>query len=486
MQHRHLSRAVALALLGLSGAASAITTVEQNSSIPFSFSNPGARSLGMGGAFLALADDATAAYTNPAGLTGLGLEQQVSIELRRTETSAEYASGGSATQNPFSTDGVQYGDASDATDNISFLSWVLPRERWAIALYRHEMLNYENSYATTPVGVGGGLAINPYIANTDLSIITYGGSFAYNLTDSLALGAGLSWNDFEIDTSAARYGAFSGAVGEASNLVSTQRQNGDDDDIAYNVGLIFRGSDNFNIGVSYRSAPKFEYLATNVAGPAFLASVFAQGVFTGEVLADQTVDFEAPDMLGIGFSWRPTENLTISADINKINYSNLSDGIISPFLNSPENPLTIVTQVPFVFNGQNVPVGTPIEGLVTSPEEQLTASLVKVDDVFEPRLGMEYAMTDFTHPVFLRFGIWREPRHTLRFSVSPDTIQDQPTNPNNPRTNAVLNGTVFSTGDDELHFAGGIGWAFETFQIDFALDNSDRQTVFSASGVWRF
>jgi hypothetical protein len=29
--------------------------------------NPGARSLGLGGAFVALADDATAAYANPAG-----------------------------------------------------------------------------------------------------------------------------------------------------------------------------------------------------------------------------------------------------------------------------------------------------------------------------------------------------------------------------------------------------------------------------------
>ena len=40
-------------------------------SIEFSFSNPGARSLGFGGAFVALADDATAAFANPAGLTQL-------------------------------------------------------------------------------------------------------------------------------------------------------------------------------------------------------------------------------------------------------------------------------------------------------------------------------------------------------------------------------------------------------------------------------
>ncbi len=492
MKHRNLSRAVAIALLGLSGAASAITTVEQNSSIPFSFSNPGARSLGMGGAFLGLADDATAAYTNPAGLTGLGLEQQVSAEVRRTDSDAEFASGGGATLAPYDRSGVQYGSASESTNSLSFLSWVLPRENWAIALYRHELLNYKNSYATQAVGIGTDLEINPYAADTDLEIVSYGASFAYNLSEHIAIGAGLSWHDFQIDTSAERYDAFRGGVGAAGGLVSVQSQNGDDDDIGYNVGLIFRGSDSFNIGVAYRSAPKFDYRATNLAGPAFLADGLADtptpGIFTGQLLADQNVGFEAPDILGIGFSWRPSDNLTINLDVNKINYSNLSEGIVSPFLNSTDNPLTLVTQVPFRFGGQTVPAGTAISDIVTSLGEQIAASKVSADDVIEPRLGMEYAFTEMAHPFFLRLGLWHEKRHTLRFDVDPESLGSLATigDPDDPRLNALLNATVFSTGDDELHFAGGVGWAFESFQVDFAVDLSDRQDVMSVSGVWRF
>ena len=45
------------------------TDIESLAGLTFNFRNPGARSLGMGGAFLGLADDATAAETNPAGLT---------------------------------------------------------------------------------------------------------------------------------------------------------------------------------------------------------------------------------------------------------------------------------------------------------------------------------------------------------------------------------------------------------------------------------
>jgi hypothetical protein len=48
-------------------ARAAISSVEANAGPQFNFVNPGARSLGMAGAFIGLADDSTAAYTNPAG-----------------------------------------------------------------------------------------------------------------------------------------------------------------------------------------------------------------------------------------------------------------------------------------------------------------------------------------------------------------------------------------------------------------------------------
>lgn len=50
--------------------------------LQFNFSDPGARSLGFGGAFIGLADDATAAFANPAGLVQLG-KPEVSIEVRQ-------------------------------------------------------------------------------------------------------------------------------------------------------------------------------------------------------------------------------------------------------------------------------------------------------------------------------------------------------------------------------------------------------------------
>src|SRR5687768_7640950 len=57
------------------------TDIESLSGLQFNFGNPGARALGMGGAFIGLADDASAAEANPAGLTILR-KPEISIEGR--------------------------------------------------------------------------------------------------------------------------------------------------------------------------------------------------------------------------------------------------------------------------------------------------------------------------------------------------------------------------------------------------------------------
>src|SRR3954454_6826183 len=77
---RFLFAAIVCSLVALPLAAQN-TDIESLSGLQFNFGNPGARSLGMGGAFLGLADDASAAEANPAGLTILR-KPEVSIEVR--------------------------------------------------------------------------------------------------------------------------------------------------------------------------------------------------------------------------------------------------------------------------------------------------------------------------------------------------------------------------------------------------------------------
>ena len=79
-----LSAVTLFLLLTLQAAAQVnVDTSSAGFQIDLNLSNPGARSLALGGAFVGLADDATAAYANPAGLTVLS-DPEVSFEGRST------------------------------------------------------------------------------------------------------------------------------------------------------------------------------------------------------------------------------------------------------------------------------------------------------------------------------------------------------------------------------------------------------------------
>lgn len=435
MSIKPLSRAVGLALLVGSLPAFAVTNVENNANIPFNFSNPGARSLGMGGAFLGLADDATAAYTNPAGLTGLGLEQQISVEVRRNDFSTRYATGGSTDNG-----GISYGSADSDVSNLAFIGYVLPRENWALAFYRHTLLDFSNDFTAGEISFfNDSFATFSTIGSSDLEIINYGASFAWDLSDALTLGVGLSWYDFDIDTRLERYG-LGETTGDPAGLVNVQRQDGSDSDFGYNLGLLYRGGDNFQIGVNYRSAPSFTYEATNDVG--------------GVPFAARDARFKAPDMFGVGFAWRVSDTFTLNLDVNYLAYSNLSDPIESAFFDN-----------------------------ASAPDGELAAlRRLEIDNVIEPRLGAEWVLADMRFPISLRAGAWYEESRAITYQGEPPVL----TGDFSVDAPAGANAAIFSTGEDEMHYAFGFGMAFDRFQLDFATDQSDRADIYSISAVVRF
>ncbi|MCK7592160.1 OmpP1/FadL family transporter [Pseudomarimonas salicorniae] len=439
MKARSLSTAVALGLLVASTGASALAPTEATALVPFNFSNPGARSLGMGGAFLGASDDATAALVNPAGLTRLGLEQQFSVEYRNYNREVPYAQEGFITTNPYDNSNVLYRDSSADDDEISYLSWVLPRDNWAFALYRHQMVNFNGGHSSSAIPFQGdpqGTFIRAVTSRTDLEVVTYGASFAWNATETISVGAGINWNDFEMTSSLDRFDT-------DGSLRVAQRQRGDDDDIGYNVGLLFRGSDNVSFGISYRSAPEFRYAYT---------SDFIDFDGTTIRTADATTPFKSPDVFGIGVSWRATDALVINLDVNRVGYSNITEDIDDPFFTTPDT--------------------------VQFSDPQLLRS-IRIKDSIEPRLGVEYAFAT-ANPTFIRGGIWREKRHTLEFDADPEGLNFSSPN------EALAFATLFAAGDDETHVSLGFGMLFESMQIDFAYDRSDRLDTLSVSGVYRF
>ncbi|HJU40624.1 MAG TPA: outer membrane protein transport protein [Tahibacter sp.] len=428
--YRRLTLAVGAALLGCSGVAFAITDSETNASIPFSFASPGARSLGMGGAFIGLADDATAAYANPAGLTQLR-QTEISLEGRRTDYSTPYIDGGAATVNPFSTNGLVTSNADSEKNNVSYLSIVIPHDRWAFALYRQELARFHTSFLTLEgADVGPDVVLFPFSSDADLRILNYGATAAYKVSDAVSLGLGVSYYDFRFKTVTGRVDDLPAVPIAASG----QLQDGDDSGYGWNLGARFALSETLSLGLTYRRAPDFEYSALNV-----LFSDNGVELPVPVVRAFEGVRFDIPDVWGAGLSWRPTDALIVNFDVNRVEYSQLTDNITS------------------IFNIQS------------------SANRLRLEDGTEVHLGAEYTFASMTHPFSLRGGVWHDPRHSVRFDGAPATIED-----------AVL-ATLFAGGRGaDTHYAIGGGWAFSKFQFDFAADWSEGVDTYSLSGVYRF
>ena len=422
---RPLSIAVGLILATASTASLAITNDEVNSGVQFILSNPGARSLALGGAFTGLADDATAAYANPAGLTVLRT-QELAFEARVTGYDTPYTAGGDVGFTPFDDSNVFERSSSNTVFQPSFASWVIPFERVTFSLYYQRLADFETDFTTEGVDVDGGAdRIFAIDTRLDFNVQNIGAAIGVEVTDTFSLGLSIAHSKLEINSLTVR----------EEGALNQQSQRGSDNDWVYGVGALWRVNDQFNLGLAYRRGGEFGYTATNETLPA--------NPFHPNSL-QRPASLDVPHILSAGLAYRPTDALLLTMDVNRVYYSQLTDS------NSPD-----------LFNP-----------LATDPVDLV------VDDGTEIRLGLEYAFLDMTHPLFLRGGIWLDPDHRVRNDQFDDCSGDGFFD--------CLDATLFAPGDDEIHYSIGIGWAFEKFQIDAAADFSELIDTYSVSGVLRF
>ena len=450
-----LSIAICIALLGLGQSALAVTDSDVNSVIPYNLANPGARSLGMGGAFLGLSDDATAAYTNPAGLTQLS-ETEISIEGRNTKYSVPFVNGGSTPIDPFDTEALHAATASNSVNNMSYLSVVIPRERWAFAFYRNEVIRYENSFAGSlepelvTIPNVGTFDVFPIAGTQSVKVIDYGFSVAMKVNDGVSLGAGLSYYKFNIDSTVGRFSdtVFFSNPGEVLNL---QQQSGSNDDYGLNLGARFALTEQWSLGLAYRMGPRFDYQANATVLQVPVAN--DQGSFTAtpipatEVANLTNVGFKIPDVYAIGLSWHPNDSWRVNLDFDEVMYSQVTHNIQSLFGYGPDTLGRLV-----IPNGQ------------------------------EFHLGAEYTFAQMSHPFSIRAGVWHDPRHSIEYRGQPSTDPALNTNPE-----VLASAVIFGVSKgSQNHGAIGAGMAFKQFQIDFGADFSDLADTYSLSAVWRF
>lgn len=273
-----------ISLFFSTGSALALTTGSGSFTTDFRFNNPGARALGMGGAFIGLADDATAAFTNPAGLTILTRPEFAAeykyTQYKTTGRTAVMAGGGG---------GVPSGAFLEATttnnvSGVSFLSFAYPTERATFTLFRHELVNLKTQFPPFRSDWSGDIKYN---AKVD----TYGLAAGVKIVKGFSLGLNVGFSALDTYTiipSSTTYYKFT------------------DSKVHGSVGLFWNPFSEFNVGAVYRYGPEFKYPYAPVSGSA--------------VYED---NLKIPDAYGLGLSYRFFNALTLAADVNYIRYSQM-------------------------------------------------------------------------------------------------------------------------------------------------------------------
>jgi long-subunit fatty acid transport protein len=458
----------------------AITDEEIFRSFSLNLSTPGARARAMGGAFIGRADDATAAETNPAGLTIL-VRPEFSFEYR-------YANGRTIASNIVNipvrscTDptnpntcldlsptpvaipqpGTGLGDVTaefvtsdtaEAINEIGYLSVVYPIESATFAFSRHELIN-------TDARVSGSLTSSPFHfveANSfegavNIADTNYGFSAAAKVGDIFSVGATIKASDFAFKS---RIGARQKAqplFGE--HFVS----NVDTDDwkVGFNAGVLVRPSAQISLGAVYRYEPKFtlDVVVDNAD--------FGANPLIIEREGHNQVDFDVPDSLGFGVSVAPKPFWTVNLDVVRIFYSQLED---------VETGFSLFTHLLPIIREAN----------------QIN---FKIDDGTDVHAGTEFTFNSDRWVYAARFGYYRQTRNRffLDRAANPDIqLFLQPIFGSNP-------------GNDVAHWTVGGGITYGQFQLDLAVDLSqkddinfnDRQEIadpgfdFIVSSVFRF
>lgn len=435
------------------------TDIESLAGIIFNFANPGARALGMGGAFMALADDASAVEANPAGLSVLR-KTEISIELRNYE------------QKKFLTTSGTYPDLERTGFSLgnrmiqpTFFSFVRPVGRFVVGAYYHEVLRNKGTANVLPqfnpinrsvvksvpvffLPKNGNAPVSeaecqalvkqtndpfacleftliPFTSFIDMNERTVGAVAAYTFR-SVSVGLTARFQRFTETAGSVDFNANTFEVDNIRRQTSGTTASGrHENDVTFTTGVKWSARPWLSVGAVYKEGAKF---------PTSMFLSDANGV-TKKIAATK---FHVPDIYGLGLSVRPLPVLTINADALRINYSNLTDNFHS-------------------FSEELEAAGHPYV----------------ISNGTEMHVGAEYFFAARV-PFAVRAGWWRDPSHTLRY-----------TGPlNDPERIAV--GILFPGESSQNHISVGAGWSWPRFEIDAAYDYSKNNRIASMSVVQRF
>jgi long-subunit fatty acid transport protein len=470
-----------LLALGLALAPRAQAQVESAllSKVTFNLTNPGGKSLAMGGAFTAIADDATAAIANPAGL-GLLSSFEAGVSGKRVDdviglvTARSTATGGLSA--PYPDPKGMNSDISARSSLAEFGGFVLPvSTRFVAALSFAENLSFAGdpgpdgySYIELRDNRSGGstrrdslFEFREYGA-VSLRNRLLGLSLAYRATDRLRIGAGVTLNRMELDLEGDAGGAH--RIVHRTYLTPTLAE-------TRTTTLAIRELDRqvlgFVVGVHADLVPNGKL----TAGAVYRQTARANGTLElGGDVPDALVGLESrsfsarvPRNASVGLAAQPIPGLTVAAEAQWIAYGDFFD-----------RALPTVS-----YSG----LAGPFPGF---PVDSLLVELAPPDDVVVPRVGVEYVATSADLLLAFRLGYHREPARGVTADLKARDAAGTGYDVDDPPFSGGVR-TVYDGGRPDDRFSGGLGATVSRrVSFDLAFDLGRTSRVLSASLFYRF
>jgi long-subunit fatty acid transport protein len=442
LRHRGVASAWIAAVILWPAVATGQTGQTAQIPLQFDFLNPGARSLGLGSAFVAVADDATSAFTNPAGLTQIvRMEAYAELRYRRLET--RYLTGGRLSgrvthEGVDTVVGPRYGISDDSAWRPYFLSFVYPRGRWSLAGYRHELVLQSNPFLSDgpfrQVIFNDTVVVNNsrqlgLIGSRRISIDNYGVAAGYRFSERVSVGVGVSVYRFTVASDFASLGfadTFDPADPSTKGLNSTTIQRGDDTQAAINAGFLIAVNRKIRVGAVYRQGADFDFQHVSSVSGAETTSLIGQ--------------FRTPAVAGIGIRLLPSIDWMFAFDFVRVQYSRLRDDYIA-FQVSPTDLPTI-----------GIPDGN------------------------ELHFAAEYTFTALPRQPSLRLGAWYDPSHSVHYASNFSNSDDD-----------IRLRAIFPANESLWHFSIGAGVPLsDDYEFNAGADFTKGRRYVSTSIIARF
>ncbi len=265
----------------------------------FQINEHGARAMSLGGAFTGLANDPSAIYFNPAGLTQFK-GTRFYFGTTAISPSATYTSGTGSAARDYEMKGQLF----------TPINFYITQSLGKLAVGLGVNNQYGLGTKWNSDWPGRYLAVNTEIKTFFITPVV-----AYEVFNGFSVSVGGSFVIGDVTIERKLPNPLSPSLKDEEIAMA-----GDATSFGFTAGLLYKVSDQFQVGANYRSAVKLDFSGTATTTPATFYHPLLK-VSLPFPNGDITAPLETPQNLTLGLAWMPSTDVTFTADYQYVGWS---------------------------------------------------------------------------------------------------------------------------------------------------------------------